>query len=76
MPEGSGPLQQRAELKVQGSRMRALAWHPTAAGSAATVEDRSVVQWCFEGASAEVGLTADVPDLQDACRLVHLSLQR
>lgn len=63
MPEGSAPLQQRAELKVQGSRVRALTWHPAAADSAATVEDRSVVQWRFEGASAEVGLTGDVSDL-------------
>jgi hypothetical protein len=65
MPEGSGPLQQRAELKVQGTRVRALAWHPTAADSAATVEDRSVVQWRFEDASAEVGLTGIASDLWD-----------
>ena len=32
---GAAPLQQRAELKVQGSRVRALAWHPAAGDSAA-----------------------------------------
>ena len=54
MPEGNAPLQQRAELEVQATRVRALAWHPERADSAVTVEDRSVVQWRFEGASAEV----------------------
>ena len=53
MPEGDAPLQQRAELEVQATRVRALAWHPERADSAVTVEDRSVVQWRFEGASAE-----------------------
>ena len=54
MPEGNAPLQQKAELKVQATRVRALAWHPEKADSAVTVEDRSVVQWRFEGGSAEV----------------------
>ena len=54
MPEANAPLQQRAELKVQASRVRALAWHHERADSAVTVEERSVVQWRFEGSSAEV----------------------
>ena len=54
MPEGNAPLQQKAELKVQATRVRALAWHPEKADSAVTIEDRSVVQWRFEGSSAEV----------------------
>ncbi len=58
MPEGNAPLQQRAELKVQASRVRALAWHPERADSAVTVEERSVVQWRFEGASAEARLSS------------------
>ena len=54
IPEGNAPLQQRAELQVQASRVRALAWHPERPDSAVTVEERSVVQWRFEGSSAEV----------------------
>ncbi|CAL5224411.1 g7093 [Coccomyxa viridis] len=54
IPEGNAPLQQRAELHVQASRVRALAWHPERPDSAVTVEERSVVQWRFEGSSAEV----------------------
>lgn len=53
IPEGNAPLQQRAELHVQASRVRALAWHPERPDSAVTVEERSVVQWRFEGSSAE-----------------------
>ena len=63
MPEGNAPLQQRAELKVQATRVRALAWHPERADSAVTVEDRSVVQWRFEGPSAEACPSLLLPDV-------------
>ena len=54
MPAGNDPLEQTAVLRVQATQVRAAAWHPQNSESAVTVEDRSVVQWRFEGASAEV----------------------
>ena len=54
MPAGNDPLEQTAVLRVQATQVRAAAWHPQNSDSAVTVEDRSVVQWRFEGASAEV----------------------
>ena len=54
MPAGNDPLEQTAVLRVQATQVRAAAWHPQNSDSAVTVEERSVVQWRFEGASAEV----------------------
>ncbi|CAK0785551.1 hypothetical protein CVIRNUC_008761 [Coccomyxa viridis] len=54
MPAGNDPLEQTAVLRVQATQVRAAAWHPQNSDSAVTVEDRSVVQWRFEGASAEI----------------------
>ena len=54
MPAGNDPLEQTAVLKVQATQVRAAAWHPQDSAGAVTVEDRSVVQWRLEGASAEV----------------------
>ena len=60
MPAANDPLEQTAVLRVQATQVRAAAWHPQNSDSAVTVEDRSVVQWRFEGASAEVWPGANI----------------